>query len=113
MGMTNFRRDLLVITENVGLDPYTNHITFRFRHSQRIESLGVEALGLEARGYNGLRRNKIDTVGSVMNKWGELKKLSYVGDNTVKAIKNAVMSLYYDTLTTEEKKQFWRDAFGE
>lgn len=108
--MTNFQRDFEIIAQNADVT-VDHNIIFRFRKSQRIENLDIGNLGLEARGYNGLRRNKIDKIGQILDRWDELQTLNYVGVLTVKAIKNAVVAYYYETLDANEKKQFWRDAF--
>lgn len=108
--MTEFQRDLETIIENTSVA--ANEITFHMRHFDRIENTGVESLCLDTRGFHGLKRHKIDLVGDVVDSWEKLRTLNQVGETTVKRIKNAVLAMYYSTLDIDEKKEFWRDAFG-
>ena len=83
------------------------------RYFDRIANVGVESLCLDTRGFHGMKRNGMNTVEDVVNEWSKLYALRQIGKRTVKIIKNSLLSMYYDTLDTEEKQQFWRDAFGQ
>lgn len=107
--MREFQRDLEVIAQNANVE--ANVLTFHFHNYDVMAKRPIEDLGMECRAFNGLKRNGINTIGEIIDKWDTLNKLRYVGATTIKAIKNAVVAFYYDTLDTEEKKQFWRETF--
>lgn len=109
--MSDFTRDLNIIIENANVI-VGRELEFKLPHLDRIENRKVgEMPGLDVRQHNGLKRNNVHTVREIVAKWNDLRTLSYVGATSVKGIKNAVLSYYYDQLDEEEKKEFWRDAF--
>ena len=111
LNKTNFKKDLDIIVENADIT-IGGEIRFRMRKYQRIEKMPIEVMDLSTRSHNGLRRNGINTIDDVLNKWDRLPMFRGLGDNCVKEIKMGVISLYYDTLDDKEKKVFWKDAFG-
>lgn len=108
--MTDFQRDLEVLINEGFIAPNKkNKVRFVFRYENRMNGeLGL--LNLNERSYNCLRRNKINDVRGVSERWDTLGKMRNAGDKTVKAIKNNYISYYYDNLNEEERKQFWRDT---
>ena len=108
--MTAFKRDLELIIEEVGF--VTDPIVFNVKKLSRIGDKGIEELDINPRAYNGLKRNRINTINDVVDRWDSLNNLKSIGVGTIKVIKNAVLSCYYDRLDSKERVQFWRDAFG-
>ena len=108
--VSNFTVDLNKIIENADIMIGT-HQTFNMRYYNRIKDMEIGALELTPRSYNCLARAKITKVRQVVDGWDELPKIRQMGLVSVKEIKNAVLALYYDTLSTEEKTQFWKDTF--
>ena len=110
---SNFTVDLnkiLEATDDIAIDG--KNITFNMRYWRRIEKMDVSALEIPLRDFNTLRRNRINKIWQVVDKWEDLGKLRAMGAKGVKAVKNGVIALYYDSLTTEEKVVFWKDALG-
>lgn len=108
--MTDFVRDTNTLTQ-------TGHITgglrFKLHIDDSFEATNVEVLSVKQRSMNVLHQQGINTLGKLMESWADLYKFHSCGATTVKDIKNALMSYYYDGLSTEERKQFWREALGE
>lgn len=85
-------------------------VKFRMRKFNRIGGLSVNALDLSNRANNGLKRNGVDTVTKIVDNWDKLMSMRGIGENSVREIRYAVISTYYDTLTNNEKGVFWHDA---
>lgn len=58
-----------------------------------------------------LKRNKIYTIGQLMNQWGNLMKFRSCGITRFMEIQNGFMAWYYDQLSQEQKKIFWKKVF--
>jgi len=109
--MTQFQKDLEVIIQNTEIPE--GDLTFNMRKFQRIGKRDISVLEVGTRAYNVLRRNQLSTIDDVVNNWGGLHNLHSMGITTVKEIKNAILAYYYDHLDNEEKKEFWKDVFGQ
>lgn len=107
--MTDFQRDLEVLINEGVIAPNGKQIRFVFKYGNRFKG-ELELLGLNDRSYNCLRRNKINDISEISERWNELKKLRNAGTKTIKEVKNKYIAYYYDTLSDEEKKEFWIDT---
>ena len=67
-------------------------------------------LGLSDRAYNRMAQNGIRTIEKLYNRFDEIGNIRGVGVKVIKEIKNAYVAYYYDTLSYEERKEFWRDT---
>ena len=107
--MTDFQKDMETLINNDVLVGKRNKIRFVFRHEDRIDR-DIDELLLSTRSYNCLRRAGITCIKEVGDNWNNLNKMKVTGKKTVKEIKNAYMSYYYDNLDKKEKEQFWIDT---
>lgn len=106
--MTDFQRDMEVIMGNV---EFINNGTIRFQMNHMDRMVGeLDNLTLSDRASNALHRNGIHTIERLTEKMG-MYHAKGVGAKSIKEIKNAYMSYYYDQLNDEERKQFWRDTY--
>ena len=108
--MTDFQRDLEVIINEVGIKNNGN-IRFFMRHMERMKD-GIEYLGLSDRAYNAMRRNNINTIQDITNKFDQLK-VKGAGEKVIKEVRNKYFQYYYSQLNEEERKEFWRDTIRE
>jgi len=110
--MTNFISDLEVIINEANVN-VPEKFEFNIRHISRIANKNIAAIPtLDVRQYNALKRNDVYTVGQIVDRWNDLVNMNYVGAVTVKGIKNALLSYYYDNLSDDEKMEFWKKAFS-
>lgn len=58
-----------------------------------------------------LKRNKINTVGQLLEHWNSLLKLRNCGVTKFTEIRNTFLAWYYDQLSEEQKKEFWKKVF--
>lgn len=108
--MSNFKKDLETLIDNGIIEPNHMKIRFVFKYGNRFKG-DLRNLDLSERGYNCLRRAKIDDISQIDAKWDDLKTIKSAGVKTVKEIKNKYIEYYYDTLDCEEdRKEFWRDT---
>lgn len=108
--MGNFRRDLEFMINEGQFVSNGNKVRFIFKYADRLKG-SIDLLDLNTRAYNCLRRNRIDTIEKISERWNELYKLKGGGDTTVKEVKNKYVEYYYSTLDNgEERKDFWRDT---
>lgn len=106
--MTNFQRDLEVIINEVGIVNNGN-MRFIIQYPSRLKG-NIAELGLCDRSYNALRRNRIQFIQEISEFWTDFDLLKGIGAKCKKEIKNAYMAFYYDQLSVEEQKDFWRET---
>ena len=107
--MTDFQKDMEILINNDVLVGKRNKIRFVFRHEDRIDK-DIDELLLSTRSYNCLRRAGITCIKELGDRWDKLSRIKTGGHKTIKEIKNAYMSYYYDNLDKKEKEQFWLDT---
>ena len=106
--MTDFTRDLNVIVQNVEIN-HKGRIRFPMRHFDRIADRSVKEMSLGTRAENALGRNGFKTFNDIAKRINKLNARG-AGVKTIKEVKNAYMSYYYDNLNETERKDFWRDV---
>lgn len=102
--MENFRKDLGQIFEAVGV---AETLHFPFNESESLRATSIDVLDLNVRSTNGLRRKGINTIGSLIDNWGDLKTLRGLGITSVNSIKVNFYEYYYSTLSDEAITKFW------
>ena len=107
--ITAFQRDLEVLINEGVFAAKGNRIRFIFRHPERFEA-DIKELDLSSRAYHCLKRGKYDHIKDIDRDWDNLSKIRNSGTKTVKEIRNRFLQWYYDTLSDEEKAEFWRDT---
>ena len=105
--MTDLQRDIEVLI-NEGILTETDTIRFYFRYPKRMTGR-IEKMYLGERANNCLRRAGIDSISQIRQNWDDLGKIRNSGKKTVKEIRNAYISYYYDLLNERERKEFLRD----
>ena len=108
--MTEFQRDFETIIIETGMTG--TQFKFNMKYFKRIADRNVSEATPNVRAYNACKRNRINTVDELVDRWDDINKFRGVGNLTVKEIKNGVLNLYYSTLTTEERKEFWKENLG-
>ena len=107
--MTYFQRDLEYLINEGVFASKRGQVRFVF-HNRNILKGELELLNLDERAYNTLRRNKIDTIEQVTEKFDDIFRLKGAGKKVVKEVKNAYLQYYYAMLNPEEREQFWNDS---
>ena len=107
--MTYFQRDLEYLINEGVFASKRGQVRFVF-HNRNILKGELELLNLDERAYNTLRRNKIDTIEQVTEKFDDIFRLKGAGKKVVKEVKNAYLQYYYAMLNPEEREQFWKDS---
>ncbi len=108
--MGDFRKDLEFMINESQFINNKNKVRFIFRYANRLMG-SIDLLDLNTRAYNSLRRNGIDTIEKISERWDDLYKLKGSGGTTVKEVKNKYIEYYYSTLKSkEEKEEFWEDT---
>ena len=105
--MTDFQRDLDYITSELEI---INNGKLKFVMKKLKVDTPIRELDLDTRGLNALLRAKIDTVGELIERVADVRKIRGVGMTVIKRIHTGFMSWYYDSLNTEEREEFWRDS---
>lgn len=103
--MTDFQRDLEVVVSETEL---VNNGKLKFVMNHFPADALVSELDLSTRGKNALFRSGIKTFGQLIKT--NLSSLRNIGKGTVKDINLKMMSYYYDGLTDDQKRQFWRET---
>ena len=107
--MTDFQRDLEVLINEGIIAANNKRIRFFMRYGNRLKG-DIELLDLSTRGFNCLKRKRINTIEDVGNNFHNLGRIAGIGITTVKEVKNKYLAYYYANLNTEERKDFWRDT---
>lgn len=79
-----------------------------FRISEATESKDIEILALSPRSNNSLKRNHIDTVGQIMERFDDLNSLRNVGAVSIKEIRRKTAEFLYESMSVNNRKFFWR-----
>lgn len=66
-------------------------------------------LALSNRAVNVLGRNKISTLGDLMDRFDEVMRFRNCGEGTSREIKNAFLAFWYNSLESEDITRFWEE----
>lgn len=105
--MSMFIEDLKVV---IGAAKSGNgNLKLPFRLSEATESRDIEILALSQRSNNSLKRNHIDTIGQIMERFDDLSTLRNVGAVSIKEIRRKTADFLYESMSVNNRKAFWRE----
>ena len=102
---SEFTRDLAFIRENADTPRY-NHYAFVIPNF--TPETPVDVLELSVRAENSLKRCGVNNFGQLNE--CNLRKIRGCGTNTIKEINTKLMSYFYDKMSPELRKKFWKDT---
>ena len=104
--MRDFEDDLGYILSKVHRKAsYTCPLIF----DKHLRDISIAELSLSQRATNVLCRNKIDSIGLLMDKMEKLHMMRNCGETTAKEIKNAFLQYWYNFIDDEDVTKFWMD----
>ena len=83
--------------------------TFPLTFDKGLRDVSIAELKLSQRAVNVLGRNKIDSLGLLMDKIERLNLLRNCGETTSKEIKNAFLQYWYNYIDEEDVSKFWEN----
>ena len=108
--MSNFAKDLEQVVTKTGID-FGGKLRLKFPNFKA--DLGIECLDLSERSKNGLFRQKITTMGNLLEKLDSLNNVWGLGKKSIKEIKTRFTEFWYNKLTAEQKLEMWAFAICE
>ena len=105
--MSMFTDDLSVV---IGAAKSGNtNLKLPFYISERNYRQDLMILNLSQRSFNGLRRNNINTIEDVIEKFDNLGELRNIGAISIREIRRKTAYFLYEAMSTSNRKAFWRE----
>lgn len=105
--MSKFCEDLSVV---IGTATSGNtELKFPFRITTETETAEIGVLDLSPRAFNALKRNSINNVGQVTDRFSNLLSFRNIGSVTIREIRNKTAAYLYDQMNVTDKKNFWQE----
>lgn len=82
-------------------------VQFPCHFNKEFEDQSIEFVTQDQRAINGMKRAGIMTVGQLIERFDELRKIRNLGEKSVTLLHLGLMNLYYQSLETVEKKAEW------
>lgn len=105
--MSMFVEDLKVV---IGAAKSGNgNLKLPFRISEATEKKDIDILALSPRSNNALKRNHIDTIGQIMERFDDLDALRNIGTISVREIRKKTAEFLYEAMSVNDRKAFWKE----
>ena len=108
MNKTSFKEDLTYVLANTDFADYKN-MEFPVSISKEFGERPIDDLFLETRSSNVLKRNKVHSMKDLTENWDRIHKMKNCGVTSIKEIKNHFMQVWYESLTADERVEFWEE----
>ena len=102
-----FAEDMAYVIGCVGRAP--ERFEFPLVYGNDFREIPVTMLNLSQRAVNVLGRNKISSLGELMDRFDDVARFKNCGVNTTKEIKNALLDYWYASLKSEDVVSFWEN----
>ena len=101
-----FKDDLVKVLNVIHLvDP--QNITFPLIYDKEFEQYSISEMDLSTRSENALRRNKIHSMGDLINNMDSLSKMRNCGRKSEVEIRNKFLETWYENISQEQSSEFW------
>ena len=80
-----------------------------FRISETTEKKDIDILILSPRSNNSLKRNHVDTIGQIVERFNDLGALRNIGTISVREIRRKTAEFLYEAMSVNNRKAFWRE----
>lgn len=108
MAGISFRNDLTYMLSRIDLAD-EKQVQFPIAFNDEFKKKPIEELYLKARGTNVLKRNKIMSIGDLLERFDDLLKMRNCGVDTAKEIKNRLLQLWYESVDEPTRNEFWTE----
>lgn len=102
-----FAEDMALVIGSA--DKVPTKLEFPLFISKDFRDVSVLVLSLSNRAINVLGRNKVVTLGDLMDRFDEVPRFRNCGEGTSREIKNEFLAFWYNNLEPEDITRFWEE----